>query len=52
MLLGERATKRGVTSPFSDSAFERNRHRRIASRSLPAYLTAFERYRDAVAGLL
>ena len=31
---------------------ERNHHWRIASRSLQAHLTALERYRDAIAGVL
>jgi hypothetical protein len=34
------------------SAFKRNHHRGIASRSLRARPTALERYRDAVADLL
>jgi hypothetical protein len=42
----------GVTHVTLNSAFERNHHRRIASRSLQAHLTALERYRDAVADLL
>ena len=42
----------GVTHVTVNSAFERNHHRRIASRSLQAHLTALERYRDAVADLL
>ena len=42
----------GVTHVTVNSAFERNHHRRIASRSLQAHLTALERYRNAVADLL
>ena len=42
----------GVTHLTVNSAFERNHHRRIASRSMQAYFTARERYRDAVADLL
>jgi hypothetical protein len=41
-----------VTHVTVNSAFERNHHRRIASRSLQAHLTARERYRGAVADLL
>jgi hypothetical protein len=35
-----------------NSAFQRNHHQRIASRSLQGHLTALDRYRDAVADLL
>jgi hypothetical protein len=42
----------GVTHVTVNSAFKRNHHRRIASRSLQARPTALERYRDAVADLL
>jgi alkanesulfonate monooxygenase SsuD/methylene tetrahydromethanopterin reductase-like flavin-dependent oxidoreductase (luciferase family) len=42
----------GVTHVTVNSAFERNHHRRIASRSLQAHLTALERYRDVIADLL
>jgi alkanesulfonate monooxygenase SsuD/methylene tetrahydromethanopterin reductase-like flavin-dependent oxidoreductase (luciferase family) len=42
----------GVTHVTLNSAFQRNHHQRIASRSLQAHLTALERYRDAVADLL
>jgi probable F420-dependent oxidoreductase len=42
----------GVTHVTLNSTFERNHHRRIASRSLQAHLAALERYRDAVADLL
>jgi probable F420-dependent oxidoreductase len=42
----------GVTHVTLNTTFERNHHRRIASRSLPAHITALERYRDAVADLL
>jgi hypothetical protein len=41
----------GVTHVTVNSAFERNHHRRIASRSLEAHLTALERCRHAVADL-
>jgi hypothetical protein len=42
----------GVTHVTLNTTFERNHHRRIASRSLQAHLTALERYRNAVADLL
>jgi hypothetical protein len=44
--------ERGRHSPSVNSAFERNHHLRIASRSLQAHLTALERYGDAIADLL
>jgi probable F420-dependent oxidoreductase len=42
----------GVTHITLNTAFQMRHHRRIASRSLQAHLTALERYRDAVADLL
>ena len=42
----------GVTDITLNSAYQRNHHRRIASRSLQAHLSALERYRDAIAELL
>jgi hypothetical protein len=42
----------GATHVTVDSAFERNHHLGIASRSLQAHLTAPERRRDAIAGPL
>ena len=42
----------GVTHVTLNSAFQRNHHRRIASRSLQGHLTALDRYRNAVADLL
>lgn len=42
----------GVTHATLHGAFERNHHKRIASRSLPAHLAALERYRNAIADLL
>jgi hypothetical protein len=42
----------GVTHVTVNSAFERNYHLRIASRSLLAHLTAPEWCRDAIADLL
>jgi hypothetical protein len=42
----------GVTDVTLNSAYHRNHHQRIASRSLQAHLTALERYRGAVADLL
>ena len=42
----------GVTHVTLNNAFQRNHHKRIASRSLQAHLTALERYRNAVADLL
>jgi alkanesulfonate monooxygenase SsuD/methylene tetrahydromethanopterin reductase-like flavin-dependent oxidoreductase (luciferase family) len=42
----------GVTHATLHTAFERNHHKRIGSRSLQAHLAAVERYRNAVADLL
>jgi len=42
----------GVTHVTLNATFQRSHHRRIASRSLQAHLTAIDRYRDAVADLL
>jgi probable F420-dependent oxidoreductase len=42
----------GVTHITLNSAFQRNHHRRIPSRSLQGHLTALDRYRNAVADLL
>ena len=42
----------GVTHVTLNSAFHRNHHQRIASRSLQGHLTALDQYRDAVADLL
>jgi probable F420-dependent oxidoreductase len=42
----------GVTHVTLNATFQRSHHRRIASRSLQAHLTAIARYRDAVADLL
>jgi hypothetical protein len=42
----------GVTHVTVNSAFQRDHHRRIASRSLQGHLTDLDRYRDAVADLL
>jgi probable F420-dependent oxidoreductase len=42
----------GVTDITLNSAYQRNHHQRIASRSLQAHLSALSRYRDAVADLL
>jgi hypothetical protein len=38
--------------PALNSAFHRNHHQRIPSRSLNGHLIALDRYRDAVADLL
>jgi len=34
----------GATHATLNTAFDRNHHRRIASRSLPAHIAALERY--------
>jgi probable F420-dependent oxidoreductase len=42
----------GVTHITLNSAYQRNHHQRIASRSLQGHLAALHRYRDAVGDLL
>ncbi len=42
----------GVTYVTLNATFARGHHKRIASRSLQAHLSALMRYRDAVATLL
>jgi len=44
--------KAGVTHVTLNSAFHRDHHSRIVSRSLQGHLTALHRYRDAVSDLL
>ncbi len=44
--------KAGVSHVTLNSAFQRDHHARIASRSLQGHLTALHRYRDAVSDLL
>jgi hypothetical protein len=42
----------GNTAAALSSAFQRDHHQRIASRSLRGHLTALDRYRDRVADLV